>query len=130
MSGASLAGLLGIAVLVGACSAPGSSTAAPTTLDGEELFQLKAVGPKPGCVTCHSLVPERRLVGPSLAGVADRAGQRIDGTSAIDYLRQSIVDPGSHVVEGFTGSSMPNGYADVLSDAQVDAVVAYLIEGP
>ena len=120
--------LVSLVVVAASCSAPAASTSAPETVDGEELFSLKAVGPKPGCVTCHSLVPERRLVGPSLADVGARAAGRVPDTTAEEYLRQSIVDPGAHVVDGFVGTSMPNGYGDVLSEQQIAAVVDYLLE--
>lgn len=110
------------------CAAPGSSAPAPMTTDGAELFDLRAIGGSPGCVTCHSLTPEYVLVGPSLAGVADRAGGRIDGMDADAYLTQSIVDPGAHIVATFTGPTMPDTYGEILSEEQISALVAYLEE--
>jgi cytochrome c2 len=110
------------------CAAPGSTAPAPTTTDGAELFDLRAIGGSPGCVTCHSLTPEYVLVGPSLAGVADRAGGRVDGMDADAYLKQSIVDPDAHIVETFTGPKMPGNYGEILSDEQIAALVAYLKE--
>lgn len=110
------------------CTAPGSTAPPPTSTDGRELFGLRALGGSPGCVTCHSLTPEYVLVGPSLAGVADRAGGRVDGMDADAYLNQSIVDPSAHIVETFDGPKMPDNYGDILSEEQVSALVAYLKE--
>lgn len=108
------------------CSAPGSSNPAPETTNGQELFALKAIGGSAGCVTCHSLSPDHVLVGPSLAGVAERAGERVEGMTADQYLRHAIVAPADHVVGQFDADKMPSNYGDLLSDEQLDALVAYL----
>jgi len=119
---------LGLTALVFAsCSAP-FSTAKPTTTDGEELFELKAMGGQAGCVTCHSLVADRVLVGPSLAGIADRAAGRVEGLDAREYVRQSIVDPDALVIAGFDSGKMPQVFGTVLSDVQLDALIDFLLE--
>ncbi|NIN12113.1 MAG: c-type cytochrome, partial [Gemmatimonadales bacterium] len=76
-----------------------------------------------GCITCHSLEPDRVLVGPSMAGIATRAGTRVPGVAAADYIRTSILEPSSYVVDGFAEGQMRDVWADSLSDAQVDALV-------
>ncbi len=100
----------------------------PTTTDGEELFMLRAMGGEPGCVTCHSLAEGSTIVGPSLFGIAGRAGGRVTGLEAGPYLRQSIVDPDAYVVDGFDAGKMPGVWGEVLSAEQVDALVDYLLE--
>jgi nitric oxide reductase subunit C len=78
-------------------------------------------------------------VGPSLAGVAQRAAARVaeagyrgDARTAADYLRESILNPSVYLVPGALYgtpqgvSLMPGGYATVLSTEQVDDLVAYL----
>lgn len=117
-----------LAGLIAACSAPGSDNPPPATTNGQELFELKAVGRSPGCVTCHSLSPDVVLVGPSLAGVADRAGARVDGLNADEYIRQSIIAPSDHVVGSFDADKMPGDYGDILTDVQIDALVEFLQE--
>ena len=102
----------------------------PTTTDGEELFMLRAMGGEPGCVTCHSLAAGSTIVGPSLAGIADRAAGRVGGLDAPSYLEQSIVDPDAFVVEGFESGKMPGVWGEVLSAEQIDALVQYLLELP
>ena len=66
------------------------------------------------------------VVGPSLAGIGERAATRVPGQSAREYLRTSIVMPDSHVVEGFDPGRMPSNWADVLTETEIDALVDYL----
>lgn len=126
MRNSTFTALVAAAALIVGCSAPGSDNPAPETTNGEELFALKAIGRSPGCVTCHSLTPDHVLVGPSLAGVGDRAAVRISGMSSSEYLRQSIVAPADHVVGEFDPDKMPADYGDILSDVQITALVQYL----
>ena len=93
---------------------------APVTGDaaqGETLFASL------GCVGCHSL-DGTPGAGPSLAGIAARAGNTVAGQSAADYLHQAIVEPGAYVVEGY-GPIMP-AY-DTLSETDLASLVAYLL---
>ena len=92
---------------------------------GKELFHQNPLGQNAGCVTCHSTEPGVQLVGPSLAGIATTAAERVDGMSAEDYIRQSILEPNAYTVEGFPEGLMP-AYSD-LSPEQIDALVAYLM---
>ncbi len=93
--------------------------AAPTgdAAQGEALFASL------GCVGCHSL-DGTPGAGPSVAGIAARAGNMVAGQSAADYLRQAIVEPAAYVVEGYP-PIMP-AY-DTLSEADLAALVAYLL---
>ena len=94
---------------------------------GEKLFKEVAIGNQAGCSTCHSLEPDVILVGPSLAGVAGRAGERVADLSAEEYLNQSIVDPDAYTVEGFPASVMPLVWSSVLSEGQVNDLVAFMM---
>lgn len=97
-------------------------------VSGEELFGSTVLGGQAGCVTCHSLETDRVVVGPSLAGVGERAATRVPGQSAAEYLRTSIVMPDAYVVEGFDSGRMPSNWADLLSEREIDAIVDYLEE--
>jgi hypothetical protein len=99
-----------------------------TAVVGEGLFNQRVVGSNPGCVTCHSLDEGVVLVGPSLAGIADRAGSTVPGVSAADYLRQSITEPDAFVVDGFVEGQMPGGWDESLSPLQIDSLVDFLLE--
>ncbi len=94
---------------------------------GEELFKQTTLNGAPGCITCHSLDPDVTLVGPSLAGVATRAAEREPGKSAEEYLRESILDPNAYVVEGFPEGVMPQNFGDVLSEEEINDLVAFLL---
>jgi cytochrome c2 len=93
---------------------------------GEELFHQTTIDSAPGCTTCHSTQPDKIIVGPSLAGIADRAGARVSGQTAEDYLHNSILDPNQYVVDGFSPSLMYQNYKDVLTDEQINDLIAYL----
>ena len=66
-------------------------------------------------------------MGPSLAGVGTRAAATVSGLSAAEYLRQSIVDPDAYVVPGYPSGQMLAGLGDVLSPADLDSLVAFLL---
>lgn len=78
-----------------------------------------------GCGGCHAVEGETVMVGPSLAGLAERAGEMVEGLSAEEYVAQSIVEPDAHVVEGFNPGIMPP-YTD-LSEADLAHLIAYLM---
>jgi mono/diheme cytochrome c family protein len=78
------------------------------------------------CASCHATTDDDVIVGPSLAGIADRAGTRIPGMDADAYIHQSIVDPRAYTVEGFPDNMMPINYGQTFSPEDIDAIVAYL----
>jgi len=92
---------------------------------GKALFAQTTIGGNPGCATCHSL-DGATLVGPSMKGIAGRAGKEVQGQSADQYLRASIVEPNSHAPAGYTVGVMP-AYKDALSDTQLNDLVTYLL---
>ncbi len=94
---------------------------------GQVLFNKKLVGTQPGCVTCHSLEKDIKIVGPSLAGVGARAATSVPGQSAQEFLKESITNPDAHLVEGFQAGTMPAELASELSDADVSNLVAFLM---
>jgi mono/diheme cytochrome c family protein len=71
---------------------------------------------------------DTRLVGPSLAGLDARAANQKPGTSAEDYIRESIRDPNARIVSGFPGppSLMPPYGPNQISDADMANLIAYL----
>ncbi len=96
---------------------------------GEKLYKQATIGSasSPGCVTCHSLEEGVSLVGPSHASVGARAGDQVPGQSAEDYIRESIVNPDAHIVDGFSPGVMYPKYANELTDEQIDALVAFMV---
>jgi mono/diheme cytochrome c family protein len=97
--------------------------------NGQKLFASQ------GCAACHSLKPDEKLVGPSLAGIAMRAGDRIKAadykakaTTGELYIRESIVQPGAYVIPGFPDGVMPQDFGKVKLSAQDLAdLIAFLL---
>ena len=115
------AGLL--AFTLAACSSlvpPPPPTLRPQEVHGRNVFDSY-------CSRCHDLAAGSVLVGPSMAGVAGRAGERVPGLDAEAYIRQSIMDPKAYTVEGFTEGLMPEDISTQLGQENLDAVVAFLL---
>jgi hypothetical protein len=83
-----------------------------------------------GCSSCHTLDGSVKtpvaIAAPSFQGISERAGERVPGMSAEEYLRQSIVDPSAYVVEGF-GNLMQKDFESLLSEEDIDSLVAFLL---
>lgn len=90
--------------------------------DGRVVFLTK------GCTGCHTIagVSETGSFGPNLTALAEVAPTRVDGLTAEEYVRQSILDPQAFIAPGFGGSGvqMP---ALALTGDEVDAVVGFLL---
>jgi len=78
------------------------------------------------CGSCHEPNLFGQRIGPPLDHVGSVAATRRPGMSAEDYLRESIIDPGTYVVPGYT-DSMPRGLERSLSQEDLDALIAYLV---
>ncbi|MGD2049057.1 MAG: cytochrome c [Chloroflexota bacterium] len=122
-----------LSLMLVACGGGGDTSGESSEQDlvarGEELYQGQTIGSasSPGCVTCHSLEEGVTLVGPSHASVGARAGTLVEGMSAEEYLRESILEPDAHIVEGFSPGVMYQNYANELTEEEVDALVAYML---
>jgi cytochrome c oxidase subunit II len=65
-----------------------------------------------GCIGCHT-VDGRNLVGPTWQGLFGHEVVLSDGSVVVAdeaYLRQSILEPGAKVVQGFAPNIMPPNY--------------------
>jgi cytochrome c oxidase subunit 2 len=83
-----------------------------------------------GCGACHMLADagSEGQVGPALDGIGDRAAGRVSGMHAREYVRQSILEPNAHMVEGFSEGLMPGNYEERLSEEQLEALIDYLLK--
>ena len=82
-----------------------------------------------GCSICHTLDGSEQkgsLRAPSFQGISEHAGDRVPGLSAVEYLRQSIVDPSAYVVEGFE-DHMPKSFRILINEEDIDNLVAFLL---
>lgn len=91
----------------------------PLVSQGRQLFTAN-------CAACHSLEAEVILVGPSMAGIAERADENELGLDARDYLQESILEPAKVLTPGFT-NMMPPVYGQSLSTEDLEAVIAFLM---
>lgn len=81
-----------------------------------------------GCIACHTVSGiSTAAIGPSLDGLASRAGDRVAGLDAEAYIRQSILEPNAYIVEGFEPDIMLQTFAESLNDEQLDNLVAWLL---
>jgi cytochrome c2 len=71
-------------------------------------------------------VPDVRVVGPSLAGVATRAASRRTGYSVELYLYESITRPNAYVVDSFPGGVMPQNFLIRLKPQDLADLIAFL----
>jgi cytochrome c oxidase subunit 2 len=96
----------------------GGSTG-PLSASGEKIFS------ELGCVTCHRTDTQGR--GPNLQGVFGKPVLLEDGRTVVadeNYVRESILDPGAKVVNGFK-PVMPT-FQGLVSEEQLNALVAYV----
>lgn len=117
----------GSMILAGCSSQAQSLTVAdlPTgdATHGAALYSQQING-APACSTCHSL-DGSTIVGPSLQGFASRAATQTD-LAADAYTLQSIVQPATHIVSGFT-NAMYTQYGQKLSRQDLADLIAYLL---
>ncbi len=85
---------------------------------GKGIYEGKGI-----CYTCHANTSRY----PDLQNIATVAANRIPGYSALDYLAESLYEPGAYIVEGFNpGMPEVNKPPIDLTDAEVLSVIAYL----
>ncbi len=83
------------------------------------------------CANCHS-TGENRLIGPGLAGIAETGSTRVEGETAVQYIIHSITRPNDFIVPADAGGPypenlMPQNYADLLSEQDLNDLAAYLL---
>ena len=112
-----------VTLALSACSAAMSVTPTPTpdplVVQGQQVFNAK-------CATCHALVPDTIIIGPSLAGIATRAETRVQGQTADEYIQLSILRPGDYIVDGFNNVMITN-FSKELTNEDMNALVAFLL---
>lgn len=99
---------------------------------GEELFfaPMDGINHDWSCSSCHTLDGTTNGRQPSLLEISKVAGERVEGMSDVEYLVESLTDPVAFRAEevGTDGTaSMPYQYADLLSEEDVNNLVAFLL---
>ena len=99
-------------------AASAADGSAPGSVEGQTVFLTK------GCTGCHSRAGvSEGFIGPDLTDLADRAGDRVEGLTAEEYVRQSVLDPQAYIVSGY-GGQMPVLPVDT---EELDALVEFLL---
>ncbi len=98
-------------------------------IDGSQLFRQQ-------CGHCHQLevVGTKGVLGPTHNHMAATAAARLQSadyagaaTTPADYIRESIVNPGIYLVSGYNLPSQKMPAFTNLSEAQVEALVQFLL---
>lgn len=87
---------------------------------GKDLFENKL-----GCASCHAGGPQQR--GAKLEGIYGHEVKLVGGSTVVandDYIRNSILNPSSQVVEGFQ-PIMPT-FKGQVTEEQLVSLVAYI----
>lgn len=92
------------------------------------------------CIGCHTLDGGTYRPGPTLLGISEIAGDRMPDLSAVECLRQSILNPQAYVVEGFEDTEAPmhiytnaepdeNGRMDkfTLTEEELNSLIAFML---
>lgn len=113
--------LAGISLTACSTIAPASPTPTPDPfiIQGQNVFNAR-------CATCHALVPDTIIIGPSLAHIATDAENRVSGQTAEEYIQLSVLRPGDYVVPGFNNVMITNLSKELTSE-EFNALIAFLM---
>ena len=96
--------------------------------NGEKLFASQ------GCAACHSLKEGEKIIGPSLLHAGQAALGRIKNATyrgkartAEEYIRESIVEPNTDIVPGFSPGVMIQDFGKKLSAQDINDLIAFLM---
>jgi cytochrome c oxidase subunit II len=81
-----------------------------------------------GCIACHSQ-DGTVVVGPSWQGIYGSERLLADGSTVLAddaYLIESILDPNVKIVTGFQPNIMPQNFNEVLSETQINDIIAFI----
>ncbi len=95
----------------------------------DPMAQGRQVFNQNGCNACHVLADAGAVgqVGPTLNNIGAEAGAMVPGQAPEDYIHAAIVDPNKFVVEGYPANVMPSNYGTTISEADLKALVDYLM---
>ncbi len=90
---------------------------------GAELYEQQS------CFACHNLDGTPGGFGPTFAGLYGKTETFEDGSTVVvddNYLRESIVEPGAKIVEGY--ATVPMTPYSGLSERELSALIAFIQE--
>jgi len=104
-------------VLAVGCAEP---RAADPIERGKQVYREK------NCASCHQIGTDGGATGPALTRVGTVAQTRKAGTSAEDYIREAVLQPGAYIVPGYP-DTMPRGLDRGMTQEDLDDLVRYLL---
>jgi len=110
---------------VEALATSGNLTEIVAALPAGDAAQGKALYNAKGCVGCHSLEQDKRLVGPSFYGLWTHAATRKPGLAPKEYVYESIVKPNEYVVDSYQSGLMPQNYATQFTPQEMANLLAW-----
>ncbi len=63
-----------------------------------------------------------------MKNLPDRAGSVVPGEDAATYIYNSIVDPNSHLAEGYITGLMPQNFGERMSEEEINSLVEWLLD--
>lgn len=114
-----------------ASAAPAPAVAAASVATADAVEDLTTHGGKLvkdyACTACHA-ADKQKLVGPGWGGLYGSNVTLTDGSTVVaddTYLTEAIRNANTQIVAGYVAGTMPD-YADMLTDDEVAAMVAYI----
>ena len=124
-------GLLGVALFLFSGESLGTSEPGridTLTFDSEAAARGEILAEGNACLQCHTIDGTTGTSGPTWKGLVGSSRPLESGefvTADDAYFFNSIVDPNSQVVKGYT-PIMPTFYADQLSAQEINDLVEYI----
>jgi mono/diheme cytochrome c family protein len=99
----------------------GNVTPAQLVKAGEQIFHTKGT-----CEICHR-IGQKGTRAPDLGGIGARAAKTKPGMGAKQYILESLLQPGAHLVEGYPNIMPPVDKPPIgLNRSELWALVAFL----
>jgi len=122
--------IIGLALLA-ACGAASEDGPYGDFARGQKLFRgeekLRSDSME-ACTDCHSdVVGGESPIGQNLSNIGVRAATTVPGQTAVSYLRTAIVAPDAHLAGGFQEGIMPRNYPALLSEQDINDLIAYML---
>jgi cytochrome c oxidase subunit II len=82
-----------------------------------------------GCGACHALEALATVgtIGPGLDNLAEVAAERVSGLGPEAYLKQALLEPNTHIVDGYNEGLMPADFSERMSPLEIETLVTYLL---
>ena len=86
-----------------------------------------------GCAGCHNMEMDQTAndigqPGPYMRNLYETAGTRVEGQDAATYVYNSIVNPNEYLNEGYISGLMPQNFADLMSEEEIQGMVDWLLD--